>query len=40
MDPLLAEIDLRVIVCRYCLWNTPEEGIMPPLGIVIRRSVG
>ena len=38
MDPLLAEINPRVIVLKYYLYNTPEEGIILLLSTVIRRS--
>ena len=40
VDPLLAEMDPRVMARKHRPRNTPEEGIMPPSGTVIRRSAG
>ena len=40
VDPLLAEMDPRVVARRGRPRNAPEEGIVPPLGTVIRRSAG
>ena len=40
VDPLLAEMDPRVMAPRHRPRNTPEEGIVPPSGTVIRRSAG
>ena len=40
MDPLLAEMDPRVVARRGRPRNAPEEGIVPPSGTVIRRSAG
>ena len=40
VDLLLVEMDLWVIARRYSFWNTPEEGIIRPLGIVIWRGIG
>ena len=39
VDPLLAEIDPRVVAYKGRPRNAPEEGIVPPSGTVIRRSV-
>ena len=39
MDPLLTEINPRVVAYKGRPRNAPEEGIMPLLGTVIRRSV-
>ena len=40
VDPLLAEMDPRVVARRGRPRNAPEEGIVPPSGTVIRRSAG
>ena len=40
VDPLLAEMDPRVVARRRRPRNAPEEGIVPLSGTVIRRSAG
>ena len=40
VDPLLGEMDPRVVARRGRPRNAPEEGIVPPSGTVIRRSAG